>query len=222
MSYAYSELYMPLAQRVLGDMFDFAVNTLGYKLKAFYDMFVVSGMARQIERGNPTYIAGKNGCEVARTVLEWCGISNPDVDDVMYLDKSEEYWIGWSLAYYQWQTNCRFRDIEKAVPLEEFYALYGTLHEADISVFIEVMDERMERHRDVTQLRRLRAYAGLSQACLAKSADVPLRQIQMFEQGHRDINKTQAQTLQKLAHSLGCSMEDLMEREEDKQNELQS
>ncbi|MCR5000151.1 MAG: helix-turn-helix domain-containing protein [Lachnospiraceae bacterium] len=222
MSYAYSELYISLAQRVMGDMFDFAVNTLGYKLRSFYDMFVVSGMARQIERGNPTFIAGKNGCEVARTVLEWSGVSNPDIEDIMYLDKSEEYWIGWSLAYYQWKRNCRFRDIDKAVPVEELYALYGTLHEADVSIFVDIVDARMEKYRDVTQLKRLRSYARLSQTHLAKSAEVPLRQIQMFEQGQRDINKTQAQTLQKLAHSLGCSMEDLLEQEEVKQDELQS
>jgi len=40
---------------------------------------------------------------------------------------------------------------------------------------------------------------------------VPLRQIQLFEQGQRDINKTAAVTLYKLSKALCCRMEDLLE-----------
>ena len=42
---------------------------------------------------------------------------------------------------------------------------------------------------------------------------MPLRQIQLFEQGHRDINKTAAITLHKLAKAMCCRMEDLLEPE---------
>lgn len=76
MNCAYDELYMPLAQRVLGDMYDYGVNTLKIAIDQLEKMFLVSGLARQIEMGNPTYIAGKNGCELAKNVVEMCtGVS---------------------------------------------------------------------------------------------------------------------------------------------------
>ncbi|MBR1696458.1 MAG: helix-turn-helix transcriptional regulator, partial [Selenomonas sp.] len=62
-----------------------------------------------------------------------------------------------------------------------------------------------------TRLRARRDNCGLSQSELAKEADVPLRQIQLFEQGQRDINKTSAITLYKLSKALYCQMEDLLE-----------
>ena len=62
-----------------------------------------------------------------------------------------------------------------------------------------------------TRLRERRSNCGLSQTELAAEADVPLRQIQLFEQGQRDINKTSAITLYKLSKALHCKMEDLLE-----------
>lgn len=211
MTYAYDEVYLPLAQRVMGDMFDFAVNTLKVALAEFYKMFLVSGMAYQFEIGNPAYVAGKNGCEVARLVIEECGCDCPKAEDVMYVDKSQEYWIGWALAYYQWRANRTFLEIEYCAPIESMYGMYVTLHEADISLFVEIMDEKCGRYMEQSRLKRLRAYAGLSQKELAEQSKVALRQIQLFEQGQRDINKTQGETLMQLARALNCKMEDLLQ-----------
>lgn len=208
-TYAYDELYLPLAQRVLGDMYDFAVNTLGYGLAKFNDMFVVCGMARQFEIGNPTYVAGKNGCEIARLVVEMCTGNAPLDDDIMYLDKSQEYWIGWSLAYYQWKSGMSFGKINESVPIDEMYNMYPTLHEADISLFIEVMDRKMHDDNKKSMLKRMREYARLSQRELADKSGVPLRQIQLFEQGQRNINKAQVQTLLMLSRTLSCDVETL-------------
>lgn len=61
-----------------------------------------------------------------------------------------------------------------------------------------------------SMLRRLRTYAGLSQSQLAKRAEVPLRQIQLFEQCQRDISKTQGETLVRLARALNCRVEELI------------
>ena len=49
-------------------------------------------------------------------------------------------------------------------------------------------------------------------AGLAVDAEVPIRQIQLFEQRQRDINKTSADTLWRLSRALHCQMEELMER----------
>lgn len=207
---AYDEMYLPLAQRVMGDMLDYAVNTIGLTLRSFYDMFMVSGMNSQFEIGNPTYVAGKNGCEVAREVIERSSDRRIEMEDVMYLDKSREYWIGWALAYYQWVSGMSFKSIDERVPVDMLYGMYDTLHEADISLFVEIMDEKCKASREESTLKRLRMYAELSQKALAEKSGVPLRQIQLFEQGQRDIHKTQGATLYQLSKALGCSIETLI------------
>ena len=155
MNYAYDELYLPLAQRVMGDMYDYAVNTLNIVIQEFHKMFTVSGMAHQFEIGNPTYIAGKNGCEVAKEVISECTDMKIEAKDAMYVDKTPEYWIGWSLSYYQWITCKTYREIEEHVPIETMYGMYATLHEADISLYVEIMDEKF-------QIERSGGYTGAS------------------------------------------------------------
>ena len=46
-------------------MIDFAVNTCGYDVDEFFDMFLASNVCKQFENGNPAYIAGKTCREVA-------------------------------------------------------------------------------------------------------------------------------------------------------------
>lgn len=67
--HAYSEDYLLTAQRILGDMLDYAVNEYEFDPDEFYKMFLVSDVSRQFQEGNPTYIAGKNGCEMVKEVI---------------------------------------------------------------------------------------------------------------------------------------------------------
>ena len=210
MTCSYNELYLPLAQRVMGDMFDYAVNTLSFQLEEFFKMFIISGMAHQFEIGNPTYVAGKNGCEVAREVINKCTDLKIDEEDIMYLDKSPEYWIGWALAYYQWYSSLSYKYIDSHVPIDSMYGMYVTLHEADISLYVEIMNEKCRDAKRESILKRLRTYAGLSQSKLAAESGVALRQIQLFEQGQRDINKAQVNTVLQLSQALHCNVEDLI------------
>ena len=209
---AYDEIYVDSAQNVLGHAVDFAVMTLGLEPNMFGDAFAVSGASKQFAAGNPAYVAGMNGCELARKVLEETGAPFADAEDAMYLDKSPEYWAGWALAYYQWFTGYSFMEVLTAVPLEQIVAMYPTYHEMDVSQFVEQMDRRMLDAYPQTKLRMRRETCGFSQSELSADADVPLRQIQLFEQRQRDINKCAAITLLKLSRSLHCSIEDLMER----------
>ncbi len=57
----------------------------------------------------------------------------------------------------------------------------------------------------------MRAYAGLTQKMLAEKTGVSVRMIEQYEQGRKDINHASAETVYKLAKSLGCSMEELIE-----------
>ena len=112
--HAYSEDYLLTAQRILGDMLDYAVNEYEFDPDEFYKMFLVSDVSRQFQEGNPTYIAGKNGCEIVKEVIRSAGLIMEEIPDEMYLDKSPEYWAGWALAYYQWYTARPFMKIYKA------------------------------------------------------------------------------------------------------------
>ena len=156
MAHAYDELYLPNAMRISGDMYDYAVNTLSWNIDEFFRMFILSGMAHQFEIGNPTYVAGKNGCEVAREVINSCTDLDLDEEDIMYMDKSPEYWIGWALAYYQWHSNLPYEHIGKCVSVSEMYYMYRTLHEADLSLFVDIMDEKCRRDGKAYTLKRMR------------------------------------------------------------------
>ncbi len=202
--------YLSYVQNNLGHMIDFAINTCELELKPFWDMFLVSGLDEQIEKGNPKYLVGVSGCELAKLVCEKSGVIITQEDE-MYLDKSPEYWAGWAIAYYQWYSNKKFSKITKAVPIDEIVAMYPTLHEADISKFVAIMEEKLSSFYVDTNLKTMRTIYGYSQSELAEESEVSLRQIQLFEQRQRDINKAQVYTVAKLAKALACEIEDLME-----------
>lgn len=60
-------------------------------------------------------------------------------------------------------------------------------------------------------LKKIRKDNGFNQTKLSEVSGVNVRMIQYYEQGVKDINKAQASTIYKLAHALGCSMEDLVD-----------
>ena len=208
---AYDESYLAEARNILGHAVDFAVMTLGLSADAFGNAFAVSDVSKQFANGNPRYVAGINGCELARKVLSETNTSFQDAEDIMYLDKSPEYWAGWALAYYQWYSVRSFMEILTVVPLEEIIRLYHPYHEMDIRQFADLMDQKLKTASPQTRLKKGREICGLSQSELANEAGVPLRQIQLFEQRQRDINKTAASTLFRMSKSLCCKMEDLLE-----------
>lgn len=211
MTSAYDEIYLENARKNLGHMMDYAVNSCGLKAGDFFDMFLVCGIADEFSRGNPTYVVGMSGCELVKLIVSRAGKKMNWPKEEMYLDRSPEYWSGWALAYYQWLRTKSFKRIVKAVPMEEIIGMYGTLHEADISKFVTIIDEKLKAFYVETNLKRIRQYAGYSQSQLAKEADVGLRQIQLLEQRQRDINKAQAASVLRLARALGCDMEELLE-----------
>lgn len=208
---AYNEEYIAGAQKILGDAVDFAVMSLMVEPDTFGMAFAVSDASKQFAAGNPAYVAGMNGCELAREVLEETNTPYTDAEDAMYLEKSPEYWAGWALAFYQWYSGFSFMEILKAVSLERIIEMYPVFHEMDIRQFADRMREMMRDAFPQTRLRARRENCGYSQSELAADSNVPLRQIQLFEQRQRDINKTAGETLLRLSRSLHCRMEDLME-----------
>lgn len=64
----------------------------------------------------------------------------------------------------------------------------------------------------MSNLKKHREAAGLSQSKLATAAGVNVCLIQHYEQGVRNINAAAVGTVYKLAQVLGCRVEDLMEK----------
>ena len=213
MIHAYDEDYLYYAQNNLGHMVDFAINTCEYSLDEFFDMFRVSNVCKQFEEGNPSYLVGKTGCELARLVIFEVKEKEIQENDIMYMDRSPEYWLGWSLAYYVWEKNCRFDYIFRVIRPENLIEMYDTLHEADISKFVIQIDNKLKEYYDKSMLARLRTYANLSQSMLAEKSGINIRIIQSYEQGMRDINKAQFSTIVKLAKALNCDPIELLEKE---------
>lgn len=64
-----------------------------------------------------------------------------------------------------------------------------------------------------TNLARIRKMRGYTQAFLELNAGLPHGTLGKYEALHRDINKMQGVTLYRLSRVLGCSMEDLLQKE---------
>ena len=212
MTRAYREIYLSNAQAVLGDAFDYAINTCGITGDDFVKLFCVSSVSRRMENGEPSLLSGKSGIEIAiEIVLETTGKQLETIPSE-HMERSVEYWIGWAVAYYQWYSARRYNDIFKVLTFDDLQKMYYTLHEADITKFVDIAEERVKEQFKDTNLKRIRTAYGCTQAELAKLSGVTLRSIQMYEQRHKDINKASAETLYSIAKVLGCTIEDLIER----------
>ena len=212
MTHAYQEIYRSKAQATLGDAFDYAVNTCGLNGTTFTKLFCASTVSRRMENGEPAYIAGKSGIEIVLEVVSETMGKSLEVHPPEHMGRSREYWIGWAAAYYQWHSCRKYSDIFKVIPFEDMQKMYYTLHEADITKFVELADQLMKDHFTETNLKRIRTAYGCTQAELAKRSGVSLRSIQMYEQRNKDINKASVETVHSLAKVLGCMVEDLIER----------
>lgn len=208
MIHAYDKNYLSKAQNNLASMFDFAVYDLKEDLTLFYKMFLQSKISAQFERGETTVIAGRSGVELA---LELIGDESLASKYRPVANRTPEYWCGWALAYFQWQTNLSFKEIDNYIPVSEVLNMYSPFHEMDISQFCDKMLELYNKRKNNTNLKKLRIGAELSQSQLAEISDIPLRTIQQYEQNQKNINAAKAETVVKLAKALNCTVEALLE-----------
>ena len=212
MMHAYQEMYLSNAQSLLGDAFDYAINSCEIPGSDFFKLFVVSSASKRMENGEPASISGKSGVETAMLILNETRDEMSCAEPMTGFARSKEYWMGWALAYYQWYSGRRFSEILNVLRYDDLDRMYDTLHEADVSKFAEIAESLVTVKYPDTNLKRLRLRCGLTQAELANRSGVQLRSIQMYEQRNKNINKACADTLYRLARTLGCTMEDLIER----------
>lgn len=208
---AYDEIYLERARSVMAHMLDYAVYGLESDLSGFFEHFLVSDLCSKFERGEASIIAGKSGREIAFEVLRLDPADDDSREEYVVMHRSPEYWLGWSLAYYQWHSGLGFSEIVKCIPIKDIRDMYFKYHEMDIRHFAERMDEICHMQRMETRLKTYRTLIGLSQRELAEKTDIPVRTIQQYEQRQKNINKAQAAYLIKLSKALFCEPEDLLE-----------
>lgn len=201
---AYDETYLRLARASLARAFDYAVYDEHLALEEFCAAFLSSGVARRFERGDAGTLAGKSGVELARDVLS----SLPDYQPspARYaVSRTPEYWAGWALAYYQWQSGLPFERILRAVPINSILLMYDKFHEMDVTQFADHMDGLMREAEPISRLKELRMRMGISQRELAVRSGVPLRSVQQYEQRQKNINRASFESVVALARAVYCS-----------------
>ena len=101
---------------------------------------------RQFAAGNPRYLVGMSGAELADSVVEASGGTVLKENDGTY-SVGPEYWAGWVLAYYQWFSRRSFAYMHrKGLGISEVVSMYHPLHEADLTKFSNAADGIISRH----------------------------------------------------------------------------
>ena len=208
---AYNEAYLPYAMENLAAMMHCGINQCGYSPQLFYRMFLTSGVARQIEKGNPRYVAGLSGAELACRVVELSvGESPVTIDGTFAI--TPEYWAGWVLAYYQWKSGRSFRFIhDNGLHMEKVIALYHPLHEADLDKFAAVADSIIAENvsKSISPLKKARERNGLTQEELSRISGVSIRMIRAYEQKSQDIAKANFSTVSRLESVLHADFSEI-------------
>ena len=140
MARAYKKTYLNNAMRNLAVMMDCGVSKYGYSIEEFYEKFLASEVSHQFAKGNPRYLVGLSGAELADSVVNETGGTVLPENDGSYT-VGPEYWAGWALAYYQWLSRRSFAFMRrKGLGINEVISMYYPLHEADLSKFADAAD----------------------------------------------------------------------------------
>jgi len=207
---AYDKVYLEKAQTVLARMLDYAVCERGYDLNEFFELFLSSGIAKRFGDGDYRLLAGMSGVELFHEVLELSGLEVKRIKPVYAAERSREYWTGWALAYYQWYSGLSFERIRKTAAASQIRDMYTPFHEMDIRQFCDELDLRIFDGERETRLKAYRRLAGISQKELSALSGVPLRMLQEYEQGRKNIGRAQAEYVIRIASVLGCEAGDLL------------
>ena len=204
----YQEIYLNKKMGIMGDLFEFCINECKIDKSKFVDLFLKSKVCKKIENNEPNYLIGKSGIELGLEILNEENIEIENYSTISFV-RTPEYWCGWAISYFHQISGKEYSKIFELVTFEELLNLYPTLHEADITKFVEVLEKLDKKNK--TNLKKIRLNYGCTQQELSEMSGVSLRSIQMYEQRQKDINKAQVESVYKMAKVLGCNIEDILE-----------
>lgn len=209
---AYNKLYLQDAMKNIAVMMHCGVHDYGMTAKRFYSLFISSGIADQISNGNPLYLAGKSGVELAHEVVVQAGVKLSVHNGGIYTI-SPEYWAGWSLAYYQWRSCKSFEYINThGLDIDKVIAMYNPLHEADLEKFAEVADGIIQKFKEdsPSPIKIARRNMGITQKELAEATGISLRMIRAYEQKTQDLSTASVSAAMSLARVLCQKLDSLL------------
>lgn len=205
---AYDKKYLRWTRNSLGLMISYGVYDLEYDLNEFWDLFLNSRVCLSYESGDLSLIIGRSGIEQALIVL---GIEDNYPEQDKSLAITPEYWLGHSLAYFQWKTSISFRKIIRLIPIKDILSMYHKYHEMDIEQFCDELYRLFITRKKYTNLKNRRIEVGYSQSKLASISSVPLRTLQQYEQGQKYINNAKTIYVLNLSKALFCKPSDILE-----------
>lgn len=133
---AYDALYIDEVMEKFGYMCYCSEALFSVPLEKFFAKFLQSPLCRGIEEGNPHYLIGYSGKEMAELVL------HRRTDIKFYFDMESIFmWIGRSIALVQWYTRYPFKTILEMQPLSEWFHMFVTYHAVDESHLLKWADE---------------------------------------------------------------------------------
>lgn len=137
---AYIEPYLKDVMRNMGVMAHFCINEYGLSPEKFSTLFAHSHVAEQISMGNPRFLSGLSGKELADMLIASSAEIIPNSTSSDTYQISPEYWAGWVMAYYQWYTAKSFSQMyADGQTYEKVLMMYYPLHEADLAKVVEAM-----------------------------------------------------------------------------------
>lgn len=203
---AYDKLYLEDAMRNLAVALDYGAMACAGGIGEFYDRMLAGRVIRYSENGNPRFLVGMSGIDLAQSIIESTG-GRFDRFDYVLEDRSVIFWTGWVLAYLQWFTGMSFEALKKrGMDERRVIRMYPAFHEADLSKFVASALEIMAASETgIPSLKRQRKSAGFTQQELSERSGVSLRMIRAYEQNKQDISKAESEAVLNLASVLGCS-----------------
>lgn len=206
---AYDDIYLDLAIKRMGEMLDYVTNDLGIDPDAYFKMFVKSRVSKSLEIGSPSMVAGKSGVELAKIVLEEEDQQTKFIEPSWNENRSEAYWAGCVLAYFEWYFNIPYKKIFESISVRTLMKMYPTYHEVDVEKTIEALERLLNKPKSKS-IKELRVIKGLSQKQLAEVSGMSVSQLQRLEYGERKVENLTVKTAIKLANSLGVDIEELI------------
>ena len=123
-------------------MFQFCLCNLGKSPEELQQDFLSSIIPSQIEFGNPDFLSGKSGLELAFFLYQNIEQKIEEALQEPYYPEAE-YWAGFVVAYAQWKLKISFSTLFSKYPLERILANYHLMHEADISTMVDLIQSEM-------------------------------------------------------------------------------
>ena len=136
---AYDEMDVSYAQRALGGALHYAVHDLKMNADEFFSMFINSKIAYGFGLGEAKYVLGMSGAELAMETIYVLTGKCPNKKPSYAPYKTPEYWAGWALAYFEWESEIPFESIVSKVPVSQIIDMYSPYHEMDVRQFSDEM-----------------------------------------------------------------------------------